>query len=90
MNIPGFDYFVLGEPQRTIEFCEQCLSILRKSGDRRGEGKALFIMSLASERLRDRNQAIALAGAALKLYEQTANSAAYKVRKQLEKWHTKT
>lgn len=88
-KFPGLTYFVLGEPRRTIEFSQKCLSILRESGNVRGEARALFTMSLTVDALGNRDEAIAQAEAALKIYEGTKSSEANMVRKQLDRWRKK-
>ena len=46
-------------------------------------------MSLAADRLGNRDQAVAQAESVLGIYEETANPAADLVRKQLDKWRDK-
>ena len=58
----------------------------RETGDRRSEGIALWNMSLALSKLGDLTQAIANAGAALKIFEQIEDPNAEKVRQQLAEW----
>ena len=48
----------LGEPRRAIEYYEQVLNITREIGDRRGKGYSSFNMSLACEKLGERDRAI--------------------------------
>jgi hypothetical protein len=43
----GTTYAALGQAEEAIGFFEQCLPIARKTGDRRGEGNALGILSAA-------------------------------------------
>lgn len=76
----------MGEPQRAIEFYEQALTIQRKIGDRHWEGTALWGMSLETEKLGQRDQAITQAESALKIYEQIEEPGAAKVRRQLDEW----
>ncbi|HMD86568.1 MAG TPA: hypothetical protein VKO18_17925 [Terriglobia bacterium] len=61
-------------------------AITREIGDRRGEGNALWNMSLALDKLGDRAQAIAHAEAALKIYEAIEDPNSAKVRAQLAQW----
>lgn len=82
----GLAYAELGEIHRAIEYYQQPLLITREVGDRRGEGTAFWNMSLASERLGTRAQAISYAEAALEIFEQIEKRKAEKVRKQLEEW----
>ncbi len=82
----GNAYADLGEPRRAIEYYEQHLAIAREIGDRRGEGNALFNMSLSLDQLGERAQAVAGAEAALQIYEQIESPHAKKVRAQLAQW----
>ena len=56
---------------------------------RRGEGNALFNMSLALDKLGDRKGAIELSEAALTIYEQIEDPTAGMVRSRLEEWKKK-
>jgi tetratricopeptide (TPR) repeat protein len=84
----GRAYADQADARRAIEFYEQALVIARdaKHGDRRGEGNALFNMSLSLDNLGDRVQAIAKAQAALEIYEQIESPYADRVREQLAEW----
>lgn len=82
----GVAYAVLGEPRRAIEFYEQALVIDHEIGDRRGEGNALWNMSLALDELGERNEAILRAEAAFEIYEAVENPNAGMVRKRLVEW----
>jgi tetratricopeptide (TPR) repeat protein len=76
----------MGEMRCAIEYYEQHLTIARETSDRRGQGNALWNMSLALDKLGERGQAIARAKAALKIREQSEDPRAEKVRKQLKEW----
>ncbi len=58
----------------------------RAIGDRRGEGNGLWHSALAFDQLGDREQAIARAEAALRIYEAIEDPNAANVRTQLTKW----
>ncbi len=60
--------------------------IVREIGDRRGEGNALFNMSLALDKLDERVQALVRAKAALEIFEQIEPPHVETVRKQLAEW----
>ncbi|MGH9939058.1 MAG: hypothetical protein ACREAM_22695, partial [Blastocatellia bacterium] len=62
------------------------LAITREIGDRRGECHALFNMSLDVDKFGNREWAIALAEAALKICEAIEHPGAEKVRRQLAVW----
>jgi hypothetical protein len=64
----------------------QALFIDREIGDRRGEGTALWNMSLALDELGERFQAIQHAEQALAIREQIEDPRAAKVREQLASW----
>lgn len=72
--------------RRAIEYYEKQLPITRAISDQRGEGNALWNMSLTFDKLGERPQAIPLAEVALKIYEQIESPAAEKVRKTLAEW----
>ena len=82
----GIAYKNLGEPRRAIEFFEQRLAVARELGDRRGEGNALWNMSLALDKLGQRAGAIARAEAALKILQKIEDPHVAKVQEQLEAW----
>jgi len=79
---------MLGETRRAIEFYEQRLVIAQEIGDRRGEGNALWNMSLSLDKLGERAQAITCAEQALMIYEQIEDPHAARMRAQLAKWRT--
>jgi tetratricopeptide (TPR) repeat protein len=79
-------YAALGETLRAIESYKKAVKIARETGDRRGEGSALFNMSLALDKLGEHAQAIAHADAALKIFEQIEDPNADKVHKKLAEW----
>ena len=81
----GAAYAVLGERRHAIQFFEQQLAIVREIGDRRGEGNALWNMSLLDQ-LGERAQAIQHADQALTIFEQIEGPNADKVREQLATW----
>jgi hypothetical protein len=62
------------------------LAIARELGDRRGEGIALWSMSLDLDQLGERGQAIQYAEQALAIYEQIEDPLAAKVRAELAAW----
>ena len=76
-------------PRRAIEYPEQARVIHREIGGRRGEGNALWNMSLALDTLGERQQAIAHAEAALTILEQIEAPNAGTVRNQIEEWKKK-
>ncbi len=82
----GNAYQQLGEPKRAIEYYEQHLAIARETGDRRGEGRALWNRALAFDELGHRQEAISDAKAALEIFEQIEDPNAEKVRRQLADW----
>jgi len=84
----GIAYRNLGEPRKAIEFYEQRLIIAREIGDRRGEGSALWNMSLALDKLDNRGRAIDCARAALKILEEIENPRAEEVKRQLREWES--
>ncbi len=55
-------------------------------GHGRGQAKALMGLGSALYELGDRDQALAHAGAALGIYEQTGSPEAARVRETLDKW----
>ena len=65
-------------------------SLHREIGDRRGEGNALWNMSLALDQLGERTQAIQHAEQALTILEQIEDPNAAKVRAQLADWREQT
>jgi hypothetical protein len=73
-------------PGRAIESYEQQLVTVREIGDRRGEGIALWNMSLAVDKLGDRAQAITHAEAALRIFETIEDRNASKVPAALAQW----
>ena len=76
----------MGEYRRAIGYHEQHLQIAREIGDRFGERSTLWNMSLVLDKLGDREGAIKLAEASLKIREEIEDRSAPKVRKQLEEW----
>ncbi len=69
-----------------IDRITKALEISRQIGDRRGEGYALWNLSLALDKLGERIKAIAHAETALKIFAQIEHHAAEKVRYQLALW----
>jgi hypothetical protein len=69
-----------------MEYYSEQLVITREIGDRQGEARALFNMSLAFDQLGDRTQAIANAQAALKIFLEIDEPDAEMARKQLAEW----
>ena len=86
----GNAYFDLGETHRAIQFYEQQLAIVREIGDRRGEGIALWNMSLVLDHLGERAQAIQHAEQALTIFEQIEHHYAARVRAKLAAWREQT
>ena len=76
----------MGELRRAIEYYEQQLKITRETGDRRGEGNALWNRALALDKLGRRDEAIADAQLALKIREEIEDPNADKVRRKLADW----
>ncbi|MEW6208875.1 MAG: tetratricopeptide repeat protein [Acidobacteriota bacterium] len=76
----------LGETRKAIEFYERRIEIAREIGDRRGEGNALWNMSLSFDKLGERARAIEYAEAALRIFEEIESPHAEKVRNQLAEW----
>ena len=76
----------LGETRRAIEYYEQDLAITRETGDRRGEGTALWNRALALDKLGRRDEAIADAQLSLKIHDETEDPWAEKVRRKLADW----
>jgi hypothetical protein len=64
----------------------QILLIARETGDRRGEGNALWNTALASDKLAERAQAIAYAEGALVIFEQIESPHAERIRTRLDEW----
>ncbi len=78
--------FALGEVGKSIVYYEQSLEIARKIEYRRVEGDALFNMSLALDKLGQRQEAIDRAKAALSIFEQIESPDAEKTRQKLAEW----
>ena len=76
----------MGDARKAIEFYEQNLVIAREIGDRRGEGNSMWNSALALDPLGDREQAIACAEAALKIYEEIEDPNRAQVRATLAGW----
>ncbi len=60
--------------------------IHREIGDRRGESIDLWCLSLPVDKLGDRDKAIAMAEASLKIMEEIEDPNAGEVREQLAEW----
>jgi tetratricopeptide (TPR) repeat protein len=86
----GSAYAHSGETHRAIQFFEQCLTIAREIGDRRGEANDLWNMSLALDQLGERAQAIQHAEQALAIFEQIEHPNAAQVRERLASWREQT
>ncbi|MDT7780265.1 MAG: hypothetical protein QOC99_2777, partial [Acidobacteriota bacterium] len=82
----GTLYLNLGETPRAFELFSEVLVVAREMGDRYSEGNALYVLSLALDKLGNRAGAIAHAEAALEIYEQIESPSAEIVRAQLAKW----
>jgi tetratricopeptide (TPR) repeat protein len=76
----------LGDARKAIEYYEQQLTIARELGDRRGEGIALFNMSLAQDSLGKRMDANRMATEALNIFKLIESPYAERVRQKLETW----
>jgi hypothetical protein len=76
----------LGETLRAIQFYQQQFAIVREIGDAKGEGNALWNMSLALDQLGARSQAIQYAEQALIIREQIEDPNAATIRAQLGAW----
>ena len=76
----------MGEVLKAIDYYEQSLEIARKIEYRRGEGDALFNMSLALDKFGQRQEAIDHAKAALVIFEQIESPDAEKARQKLAEW----
>lgn len=86
LNLLGLAYADLGDARKAIENYEQQLKITQVIGDRRGEGNALWNMSLALDSLGKRAEAVKLAEEALAIYEQIESPYAERVQRQLAEW----
>jgi tetratricopeptide (TPR) repeat protein len=75
---------------QAIQFYEQQLAIVREIGHRRGEGNAVWNMSLALYKLGERAQAIQHAEQALTIYEQIEDPRIAKVRAKIAAWREQT
>lgn len=82
----GNMYMHLGEHRRAIEHYERVQQIARAMGDRPSEAKALFNIGLALHNLGSRDDAIAFAKSALKIYDALKSSNADDVRNVLVRW----
>jgi tetratricopeptide (TPR) repeat protein len=78
----------LGDPRKAIEYYDQALKISREIGDRRGEGNALWNMSLSLDQFGQRDRAIDCAKAALKIREEIEDPRAEKIRRKLQEWES--
>jgi tetratricopeptide (TPR) repeat protein len=84
----GQAYAKLGETHKAIECFEQQLRITKEIGDHRGEGIALWNMSLALDQLGKRAQAIECAKAALRIYDDIEDPQAEKTKRKLQEWES--
>jgi tetratricopeptide (TPR) repeat protein len=82
----GLAYAMLGQTNRAVELYEQHLSLAREAGDRRGEGNALWNLSLATDKLGDRSRAIAPAEDAFSIRREISDPNAEKVSRKLAEW----
>ena len=78
----------LGDARKAIEYYEQALVIAREIGNRRGEGNALWNMSLAKDQLGNKAHAIECAKSALKIREEIEDPRAENVRRKLQEWES--
>lgn len=62
------------------------VAITREIGDRRGEGNALWNMSVALDKLGEHKKAVERAEAALVIHEQIENPNAERIRLQVGRW----
>jgi hypothetical protein len=72
--------------RKAIEFHEQELVNTREIGDRRGESNALFNSALVFDKLGNREQALARAEAALRIFETIEDPNVAMVRAKLAEW----
>ena len=79
----GSAYYTLGDMQQAFKCYEQQSAIAQETGDRRGQGYALWGLGLVSARLRDAQQAIAYCEWALAIFGAIEDPNAEKVRKLL-------
>ena len=82
----GNVYAGLEETHIAIKFYERVLRIASDIGDRKGEGNALWKISLSLKKLGDRAQSFVYANAALKIFEEIEDFNAERVRAQLAEW----
>jgi len=82
----GDAYTDLGEIKLAIECYEQALAIGRRIANSPREGDDLWNISLSVYKMGGHARAIELAGAALKIYENTGDPKAEKLRQTLEMW----
>ena len=82
----GNAYLSINEPTRSLELFNGVLIVAREMGDQYSEGNSLYAMSRALNALGEREQAIALAEAALEIYEQLESPNAEVVRARLAEW----
>jgi tetratricopeptide (TPR) repeat protein len=75
-----------GDDRRAMQFFEQAMVIYREVGDRKGEGLALWNMSLLLYKLGKHAQAIEHGEQSLMIREQIEDPNAAKVRAQLAAW----
>jgi len=82
----GRAYGTLGEHERALELFEENLDVAREMKDQQSEGYALFGSSLSLWEVRRCREARSRAERALKIFEQSEDVYAVKVREQLEQW----
>ena len=76
----------LEDIHKAIEYFEQALFIAQEIGDKRGEARGHWNLSLVLDRIGQRPEAIAHAQESLKIYEQIEDPFAAEVQKQVEEW----
>jgi tetratricopeptide (TPR) repeat protein len=81
-----FDRGATGRRPQGHRVYEQALVIDREIGDRRGEGNALWNLSLSQAKLGQRKEAISNAKAALKIRDEIEYPRAEKVRRKQAEW----
>ncbi|MBL8203184.1 MAG: tetratricopeptide repeat protein [Blastocatellia bacterium] len=82
----GSTYFLLGHPDKSIEFYDQTIPVFQTLGDLNGEATAWWNRSLSLDKLGNREEALANAEIALKIYLETEAPNAEKVRRKLAEW----
>ena len=82
----GLAYADLGNANKAIEHLDQALETVRTTGKIQEEAETLFKMSLAFDKLCERDEAIDRIKSALDIFEQIESPRAEKVRLKLAEW----